>query len=146
MNFKVFLNGFTQPYTPEYKAWAQMKYRCNNPNAKEYPHYGGRGISVCEQWITFENFYADMGPRPNPSMSLDRMDNNGSYYPSNCRWATRIQQHNNTRRNTVIDGRTISEIARIVGVSHTAINYRQKKGIPLLSPRKTERKDAFVWK
>lgn len=83
--------------SPEYVSWRHMKQRCTNPRRKEYPHYGGRGISVCERWQTFANFIADMGLRPGPKYTLDRVNNEGNYEPDNCRWATRTEQSRNRR-------------------------------------------------
>jgi hypothetical protein len=90
-------------YTPEYMAWNQMKQRCLNVKHKAYPRYGGRGIKVCEQWMKFEKFLADVGMRPSKDHSLDRYpDKLGSYEPGNVRWATRLQQQNNMRSNRIV--------------------------------------------
>lgn len=82
--------------TSVYTRWADMKQRCLNPNNHAYENYGGRGITVCDRWVTFENFYADMGDPP-PGLSLDRFDNDGNYEPGNCRWATPEEQIANQR-------------------------------------------------
>lgn len=83
--------------TAIYGIWIGMWTRCTKPGHDSYPDYGGRGITICDRWKVFTNFAADMGPRPSPRHSLDRMNNDGNYEPSNCRWATPKQQANNTR-------------------------------------------------
>lgn len=85
--------------SPEYLAWGGMIQRCTNPRAPKYDYYGGRGITVCEAWLRFENFFADMGPKPDPLLTLERIDNEGNYEPGNCKWATRSEQSFNTRRS-----------------------------------------------
>lgn len=90
------LHGMTRSRT--HNSYTNMKGRCLNPNHDAYKNYGGRGITICERWLhSFENFLADMGERPE-NKSLDRKEVNGNYEPSNCRWATRKEQANNTRR------------------------------------------------
>ncbi len=84
--------------TPEYNSWAAMWSRCTNPKNSHYAHYGGRGIMICAEWKTFERFYDNMGPKPTAKHSIDRVDNDGNYEPSNCRWATSSQQAKNRQR------------------------------------------------
>jgi hypothetical protein len=92
--------------TREYRAWAGAKDRCFNPESNVFEYYGGRGITMCEQWASsFKAFYADMGPRPDGPFSLDRIDLNGNYEPGNCRWADLETQMGN-RRNGEEMGRT----------------------------------------
>lgn len=84
--------------TPEFIAWQNMVARCSNPQHPSFRYYGGRGINVCERWrSSYENFLADMGRRPSPDLTLDRINNNGNYEPDNCRWATHSDQMRNRR-------------------------------------------------
>lgn len=111
-----------------YRIWMNMISRCTNPRFDSYPYYGGRGISVCERWKTFANFLTDMGPAPD-RLTLDRKDSDGDYSPENCRWATKSQQANNTRRNVniTLDGRTqtmsqwCAELGLVVGTVHSRL-------------------------
>jgi len=81
--------------TPTYVSWKSMVKRCNNPNDKDHPRYGGRGIRVCKRWLDFRLFLVDMGERPSPEHTIDRINNRHGYTKINCRWATRKQQANN---------------------------------------------------
>jgi hypothetical protein len=96
--------------SPEYRVWTKMKLRCHDPENPRYPEWGGRGIKVCIRWRdSFENFFTDMGRRPSPRHSIDRIDNDGDYKPGNCRWAFAAQQARNTRLThwVTIDGRRL---------------------------------------
>jgi hypothetical protein len=86
-------------YTAEYLTWIRIKTRCYNEKNDNYRYYGGRGIEVCDKWInSFQDFFNDMGEKPSPEYSIDRINPNGNYEPINCRWATKIQQANNKRK------------------------------------------------
>jgi hypothetical protein len=115
-----------------YQAWLSMKRRCYNARCPNYARWGGRGITVCDRWRqSFTNFLADMGRCPD-GYSLDRIDNDGNYEPSNCRWATREQQMRNNRRNRLLthDGRTqcLAAWSKEVGIRFLTLYYRLKRG------------------
>lgn len=109
-------------YTPEYRAWSGMKQRCTNPKISNFPQYGGRGIRVCDRWMaSFDDFLADLGPRPSPDHSLDRIDNDGHYDPSNCQWRTRVEQQRNVSRNRLLT---------FQGETHPLATWADRTGIP----------------
>lgn len=122
-------------HTPEYSVWMKMRSRCNNPRATHFADYGGRGISVCARWNSFEAFLADMGARPSPAHSIDRINNLLGYSPENCRWATIKQQQRNRRSNRWItaDGvcATLAEHCERTGVKYTTAHLRLKQGAPV---------------
>ena len=115
-----------------YATLAKMRYRCNNPNFPDYKFYGARGISVCDEWtISFKAFVLDMGDRPD-KYTLDRIDNDGNYEPSNCRWASRLTQSQNTRitvseekvkliKSLLLEGFNHREIAKEIGVRYHVV-------------------------
>jgi hypothetical protein len=121
--------------TPEYNSWCGMRSRCNNKKHPHYHDYGGRGIEVCKRWNKFENFYVDMGSKPSIKHSLDRIDNNGNYEPSNTRWATSLEQANNTRINRYItykgETKTLSQWANYYNINYGTLKRRIKLGWPI---------------
>jgi hypothetical protein len=113
----------------EYRTWQGMKSRCRDTGNKDYPNYGGVGITVCNKWInSFENFIADMGPRPPGKHSIERINNSAGYSPENCRWATRKEQAENRKSNqyVVLEGKTltVAEAARCLGLHRSTIRDR----------------------
>ena len=120
--------------TPLYRVWANMNYRCNNPSAKAYPHYGGRGITVCCEWQDFNAFHKwAMSSGYRPGLSIDREDNDGDYSPDNCRWANAVEQGNNRRNCRHMEFRgqrkTLAEWAREIGVSRSTLASRIRAGL-----------------
>jgi hypothetical protein len=124
----------TGKVSPEYAAWQNAKSRCFNPgNTRDYPDYGGRGITMCHEWRdSFEAFLHDMGVRPSAKHSLDRRDTNGPYDKANCRWASLVEQANNTRANVLVthDGRTdtIAGWAHRLGLKPSTLHQRLRRG------------------
>lgn len=130
----------------EYISWARMLQRCQNPRSTGWEEYGGRGISISERWMKFEDFFEDMGPMPGPNYSIDRIDVNGNYEPGNCRWATAIDQARN-RRNSIIveyDGEKMHLIdaCKMIGISYSTVQTRLNRGWSMkdaLSPLRRKR-------
>jgi hypothetical protein len=122
-------HGLTR--TDTYTIWARMMQRCRDKNDAKYPQYGGRGITVCEEWQSFEGFVKDMGMRPGKEFSIDRIDVNGNYEPSNCRWATNKQQANNKRNNRIItwkgETKTLSQWSEHLGIKYDILECRLNK-------------------
>lgn len=118
--------------SPTYKIWYGMIRRCTKPRGKNWDWYKGRGIKVCKRWFSFLNFLKDMGERPSPKHSIDRIDNDGNYEPGNCRWATAKEQGRNTRKNCMLTykGKTqcISAWAEELGISPFVIHTRLYRG------------------
>lgn len=121
--------------TAIYRTWRNMRTRCENPDIKEYKHYGGRGISVCDRWKKFENFYSDMGECPSKNHSIDRKNVDGDYTPENCRWATSEDQQNNKRNNVILtlgeETRTLAQWAKKLGMLQSTLWARLESGVPV---------------
>lgn len=119
---------------PLYHTWKTMRSRCLNKRSKDYVNYGSRGISICDRWLEFENFASDVGNRPSPSHTLERIDNNLGYDPLNVRWATRKEQSRNKRNNVWVTAfgkcLLVSDWASIVGLSQQVLRRRIKSGLP----------------
>lgn len=128
-----------------YGVWLDMRCRCQNSNDRSWKNYGGRGISVCEEWEdynVFRKWSLENGYRH--GLTIDRIDNDGDYCPENCRWTTRKVQGNNTRRNTFLtvgnETHTLSEWADITGISVSTISWRARQG---MSPEKVIKKEDY---
>jgi hypothetical protein len=125
--------------TPEYNSWTSMRERCNNKNRPAYQSYGAKGIRYCERWEVFENFLADMGLRPSPAHTLERIDNSGNYGPDNCKWGTKAEQSQNRSncatpeddellRRLIVDERcTFQEASEIMGKPKITIQGRVRR-------------------
>jgi hypothetical protein len=119
--------------TPEYQVWLNMRKRCMSPNNPSYKNYGGRGIKICDRWLkSYENFFSDMGSRPTPKHSIDRINNDGDYEPGNCRWATAAEQTRNVRRNHMVEYNgcrmTLSDASKLAGFNMRTVRTRIKSG------------------
>lgn len=119
--------------TPEHRAWKQALNRCRNSKLKSWEHYGGRGISVCPEWeASFQAFFDHVGNRPSPVHSLDRINVDGNYEPGNVRWATRVEQARNTRRNTQFEYRgeagCFADMVDIAGINYSTAKDRKLHG------------------
>lgn len=117
----------------EYSAWRSMQSRCYNNKMKWFHRYGGRGITVCDRWLeSYDNFLLDMGRKPTPKHSLDRIDNDGDYSPANCRWANQKVQTNNTCRTILLTAggitKTLMEWSESSGIIHGTIRSRLRLG------------------
>ena len=109
-----------------------MRYRCSNINEIGYHRYGGRGIVICKRWNNFDNFFLDMGNPPTGNHSIDRINNDGNYDPSNCRWATHKEQQNNMRSNKILSfnakNRTMKQWAEDTGIAYYVLKTRLLRG------------------
>jgi len=121
-----------QSGTPEYRAWISMWSRCTNPKDIGYPDYGARGITVCERWKSFENFFADLGLKPTKQHRLDRRENEDGYTPGNCHWVTPAESNRNTRATlrVLYQGKEmcLRDAAQLAGVAYTTARWRLHKG------------------
>ncbi len=111
-----------------YYVWAGMKQRCINKNHPRYKDYGGRGINICKQWNEFENFLKDMGESYKKGLTLDRINNNGDYCKSNCKWSTPLEQNNNSRKNKYFTynglTKTLYQWAKYLNVNRSTLAQR----------------------
>ena len=117
---------------PLYRTWAAMKDRCTNKNHRNFDIYGGNGVRVCDRWMRFKNFLEDMGEKPSPRHTLDRIDSNGDYEPTNCRWADSFVQGQNTSRvkRIEINGKTkcLNEWCRHYQLNRSTVKSRVRAG------------------
>lgn len=115
--------------TPIYGIWCDMRRRCYNPKRKNYVDYGGRGITVCPTWRnSFTKFFNDMGERPSKHHSLDRIKNDGNYTKENCKWSTKSEQNNNTRKTIMYKGESAAQASIRLGGDYNLVAYRIRVG------------------
>ena len=143
-----------------YESWSGMKQRCLNPKDAAYHRYGGRGITVCEAWLSYNNFIRDMGPRPSTKHSIDRIDNDKGYYPENCRWATWEQQQENKPAFLIIKGKpftylelfrrnakkTQKDFASMIGITQFDLSRMENRHIANVSVGINKRMTDFFGK
>lgn len=119
-------------YLPEYRVWWGIKTRCYNHNHNHYKRYGGRGIKICPEWLDFDNFYRDMGQRPTEKHQIDRIDNNGDYEPTNCRWVLRNEQSRNQGNCIYLNYngelKHIADWAKTLGMKRMTLYMRIRRG------------------
>ncbi|MBP1971581.1 hypothetical protein J2Z83_003732 [Virgibacillus natechei] len=140
-------------FTPEYQAWANMVKRCTNHNATGYEYWGGRGITICDRWELFENFFADMGSKPTENHSLDRIDNEKDYSPDNCKWSDkteqvinrRIPKNNSTGAKGVYWHKTANKYHARIGVNGKTINLGSHRNFEEAVKARVEAEEKY-WK
>lgn len=137
-----YTRGGSSCISAEYRAWSHLRHRCSG-DTKNRKHYMDRGITVCKRWDDFTAFLADMGPRPSPKHSVDRIDVNGNYCPENCRWATTKEQSRNKRISKYLtafgETKLMVEWAEELGIRYKTLYYRIQRGVPpevALTPNK----------
>jgi hypothetical protein len=135
--------------TRQYGIWHSMKQRCLNPNQEHYSCYGGRGITICDKWLTFKGFWDDMQDGYLDTLTIDRIDNNGNYEKTNCRWATQREQHSNKRTNIIITINGVTQTFKQHCESHginysTAINRVARHGYNYIDAVLTPTKSKFA--
>lgn len=126
---------YNKSTTTEYSSWESMKQRCFNSKNKHFKNYGGRGVTVCDKWLTFDGFFEDMGIKPGKEYSLDRVDTNGNYSKENCKWSTRYTQDRNRRDSVYLvyknNNYILQDLANEVGIHQQTLQKRLKKGLSI---------------
>jgi len=114
--------------TKEYNTWVMMRQRCMNPKNKDFKDYGGRGIRICKRWDSVKTFIKDMGLAPSQKHSIDRIDNDGDYKPSNCQWSTTKFQCNHTRKNVILthngESKTLAQWSELLNIKYSTLHKR----------------------